>query len=236
MPRKSKKKAASKTKKKSLKSRKVSPVGASPSLALVPVPISPTPLARKRWRVHLPKWFLVLLLFLSLQAMLGSGWYLLYRRTILSFKVSPTITATAHLRGSLPVTVTIPTVSIENKVMPATIQDGIWQTSDTTATHLVTSARPGEGGNIVIYAHNRAHLFRNLKDAQKGDVVNITTDNGTVYEYTIGEKKVVTPDEIDVVLPTDHEILTVYTCTGFLDTKRLVVKAYPTKVSSPAFN
>lgn len=171
------------------------------------------------------------LLFLGLTMMIGGGFYWLYRQTILSFKVAPVYQVTAEARGSEPQRVTINSVNIDLPITPAHIVGGVWETSDTTATHLITSARPGEKSNIVVYGHNRSHLFKALHDLKEGETITLTTEDGNQYQYLVSTKTVVTPDQIEVVLPTEKEELTLYTCTGFLDSKRLVVKATPISVS-----
>lgn len=172
-----------------------------------------------------------LLLIVGISLMLGGGLYLMYRQTILSFKVSPVYQVTAEERASLPQQIKINDVGIELDVIPAYIENGIWQTSDTAATHLATSARPGEKSNMVIYGHNRAHLFRDLHQVDLDDVITVISSDGHEYQYKVVSRNVVTPDAIELVLPTDHEELTIYTCTGFLDTKRLVLKAVPISVN-----
>lgn len=171
-------------------------------------------------------------LILGINLMLLSGLYLQYRRTILSFQASPQIESTIDYRAARPKTISLDAQAIQLPVTPAQISGGIWETSDTTATHLASSARPGEGGNVVIYGHNRPHLFRPLHNVKPGDTIAIQTEDNRRYEYEVEEIIKVKPDQIDVVLPTEHEVLTVYTCTGWLDSERLVIKAFPMRVSS----
>jgi LPXTG-site transpeptidase (sortase) family protein len=182
----------------------------------------------KRW---LPKIFLVLIIVGINMVILG-GVYLSYRKTILSFQVAPTVTAPVHLRAARPSHIVINRVGVDLNVTPAAIENGIWQTSQTDATHLVDSARPSEGGNVVVYGHNTKKIFAPLHQVKTGDIITLTTEDGRAHEYQIDQITTVTPDQIEVVLPTDHEVLTVYTCTGWLDSKRLIIKAKPRSVSS----
>lgn len=175
---------------------------------------------------------LAAVMIFGLQLCLASGWYYLYHQTILSFKTSPSIVADAHLRAAVPTEIVIKNAGINLPITQAAITDGVWQTSDTTATHLNTSARPLEGGNIVVYGHNLRKIFGNLTKVNIGDSLLLNTQDGKQIEYVVEEKSVVSPEDIAQVLPTDHEVLTVYTCTGFLDSKRLVLKAVPRRVSS----
>ncbi len=164
-------------------------------------------------------------IFLGIQLMFASGWYILYRRTILSFQVAPIVTVEHHTET--PVGIEIDNKNINLPVIPATINDGIWPLDDHNALHLATSAYPGERGNIVIYGHNTMPVFGNLKRVAVGDTINITSDTDVVHIYVVKEVLRVKPSDIQVVLPTDHEVLTVYTCIGWLDSERLVIKAYP---------
>jgi sortase (surface protein transpeptidase) len=52
---------------------------------------------------------------------------------------------------------------------------------------------------------------------------------GKTAKYIVSETKRVLPNAVEEVLPTDHEVVTVYTCTGFLDSQRFVVKALPSE-------
>lgn len=150
-----------------------------------------------------------------------------YRRTILSFKVSPIVVVDVDLRKPQPTMIRFDNLDIQVPIMPAKIEDGIWQTSDTHATHLETSMRPGEGGNIVIYGHNKKDIFAPLKRVGRGQIINLENNKGSSYQYQVTDIQIVTPDQIEVVLPTDHEQLTVYTCTGWFDSLRLVIRALP---------
>jgi LPXTG-site transpeptidase (sortase) family protein len=165
---------------------------------------------------------------LGINLILFSGVYLLYRQTVLSFKATPQFVVQAALRTAEPSVIEVDELKLKQLVTPAEIIGGVWQTSETNATHLASSARPGEGGNIVIYGHNREKIFRKLHQAKKGQVIRVKTLDGLQHEYQISEIHRVKPDQIELVLPTDHEVLTVYTCIGWLDSERLVIQAKPT--------
>lgn len=186
---------------------------------------APTP----PWLQLLP-WLLVMLLGIGLIAASVGWWF--YQQTILSFKVAPTVTAQLHLRAAKPVAITIPRAMISLPVVESQIVNGLWQTADHQANFLGSGARPAEGSNTVIYAHNRVGMFRNLHTVSIGDQIMVTNEKNEVLTYTAKEIHTVTPDQIAVVLPTDHEQLTLYTCTGWLDRFRLVVVAEPTPVAS----
>lgn len=124
------------------------------------------------------------------------------------------------------VKILIPRLSIDLTVTPAKIINGYWETSETTASHGSGSANPGEKNNVVIFAHAREGLFYNLKDAKVDDIIYVFTKDKW-FSYKISELKTVYPQQIEVVAPTNKETLTLFTCSGFFDEKRLIVKAYP---------
>ncbi len=120
----------------------------------------------------------------------------------------------------------IPKENIDLTVKHARIIGGYWETSETTASHGDGSSNPGTGGNVVIFAHARVGLFYNLKDVKKDDIIYVFTKDRW-YRYKVGEIKSVYPADVTTVSPTKKEVLTLFTCSGFFDEKRLIVKAYP---------
>jgi len=118
----------------------------------------------------------------------------------------------------------IPRLNIDLSVEPSKIIDGYWEVSETTASHGEGSANPGEGGNVVVFAHARSGLFLNLRNIKKDDEVYILTDDKE-YKYKVSDITSVYPSDITTIAPTDSEVLTLFTCSGFFDEKRLIVKA-----------
>ncbi|MFC1626702.1 sortase [Patescibacteria group bacterium] len=113
-------------------------------------------------------------------------------------------------------------------VFETTINNGTWEIANEGASHLGISGAPGADTNIVIYAHNSLDKFGALRDLHPGDKVQLTTDDGLTHEYMIDKTHEVTPTNIEIISPTQEEILTLYTCSGIADTKRFVVHAKPT--------
>ena len=126
------------------------------------------------------------------------------------------------------VRIIIPDRDIDLEVKHAKLNQGYWETSETSASHGEGTANPGEKGNVVVFAHAREGFFYNLKDAKKDDVVYVFTKDQW-YKYKVSEIKNVYPNNVEIVAPTDNEVLTLFTCSGFFDEKRLIVKALPTK-------
>ncbi len=143
---------------------------------------------------------------------------------ILSF-TKPVAAATTTLKGELPTEIIIPSISIDEPIDVGTIKDGVWQISYNNPTFLDSSARPGTGGNIVIYGHNKKVIFGNLPYVSIGQKVMIKVASGKIFTYEIYQKDFVSPDRVDLVSPEPHEDLTIYTCWGIFDSQRAVVKA-----------
>ncbi len=127
---------------------------------------------------------------------------------------------------NIPVKILIPKADIDLKVTPSKVVDGYWELSETTASYGLGSGLPGSKSNTVIFAHAREGLFFNLKDVKLKDTIYVFTKNKW-YQYKVNKITAVFPDQKEVIEPTKKETLTLYTCTGFNDEKRLVVAAIP---------
>ncbi len=125
-----------------------------------------------------------------------------------------------------PTRIIIPRLSINLPVVEAPVVNGFWKLSDTSASHGVGSANPGEKGNAVIFAHARDGLFGPLRTIVSGDTIYVLTGKRWLG-YTAGAIKLVSPHDTAIIAPTSDETLTLFTCSGFLDQKRLVVTAKP---------
>ena len=67
-------------------------------------------------------------------------------------------------------------------------------------------------------------LFLPLKDIKQGESVLVLTSNAW-YSYTVTQVKEVLPTQTEVIAPTENPLLTLYTCSGYADSKRLIVTA-----------
>jgi LPXTG-site transpeptidase (sortase) family protein len=127
---------------------------------------------------------------------------------------------------NLPTKIIIPKANIDLLVTPSKIINGYWETSEKTASYGLGSGTPGTKSNAVIFAHAREGLFFNLKNVQAGDTIYVFTKS-MWYKYKVNKITAVYPNEIQIIQPTKKETLTLYTCTGFNDEKRLIVIALP---------
>lgn len=125
-----------------------------------------------------------------------------------------------------PLRVVIPSLSIDLSVRESKIVNGFWEVSETTASHGLGSAYPGQNGNIVVFAHARERLFLPLRNIKNDATVYILTSDSW-HRYRVTATKLVAPADVTVIAPTEEETLTLFTCSGFMDSKRLIVTAKP---------
>jgi LPXTG-site transpeptidase (sortase) family protein len=123
-----------------------------------------------------------------------------------------------------PERILIPDLGLDVPVKTAEIVKGYWEVFPDSAGFGLGSAYPDENGNQVIFAHAREGLFLPLKKAKEGQKILVLTRDKW-YSYEITGIKSVSPDDTDVIAPSDTAVLTLYTCTGFADSKRLIVTA-----------
>lgn len=107
-------------------------------------------------------------------------------------------------------------------------EDGQWSLDQSAALFLVSSAVPNlNAGNTIIYGHNTNHIFGGLKKLSGNEIIELTLANGEVRSYQVKKIEIVKPEQISVLKQTDYPELTIYTCTGWLDSQRLIIKAEP---------
>lgn len=124
-----------------------------------------------------------------------------------------------------PVRILIPDLKIDLPVKEAKVTKGYWEVFTDSAGFGLGSAYPEDSsGNQVIFAHARQGLFLPLREAKIGQSIIIFTKDKW-YGYKIKYIKEVSPNQTDVIAPTKDPILTLYTCSGFSDAKRLIISA-----------
>lgn len=138
-----------------------------------------------------------------------------------SFEIVPSVQKT-------PTRIIVPTLKIDLPITRSRLINGYWEVSKNTASFGDGSAPPGTNGNTVIFAHAKEGMFLPLKNITYGKDVYILTSD-TWFHYRVDEIREVNPTDVYVVKKTDDERLTLFTCDGFLDQKRLVVIAKPVK-------
>ena len=124
---------------------------------------------------------------------------------------------------SLPEAMGIPSLNINLPVIPANPIDGGWETTTKGISYLTSSTIPGETGNSIFYGHNWKNLLGDLLKSHVGQEITVTLSGGISKKFIIDTVKVVNPNQVEVLASGTDRRITVYTCTGFLDTKRFVV-------------
>lgn len=143
---------------------------------------------------------------------------------ILSFNTS-TVSRESVSNGVKPVYIKSYPLGIDIEIKESAIVDGVWQIQPNSANYLVTSAGIGDNGNVIIYGHNKDSILGPLRWIKEGAEIEILASDGNKYYYEVIRTQEVDPDNLQYIMPTDSEILTIYTCTGFLDSKRFIAQA-----------
>ncbi len=126
-----------------------------------------------------------------------------------------------------PLLLEIPELKIKLPIVPAKINDGKWETTSEGVSYLATSPIPGETGNSILYGHNWEKLLGRLIDIKPNAKIIITYTDGTTTTFIVEYTGTVKPDQIGILNQTTDKRITVYTCTGFLDSMRFIVVAFP---------
>ncbi len=124
-----------------------------------------------------------------------------------------------------PSKITIPTLSLQLPVEPTLIKNSTWPTSQTGVSFLENSGKLGSGGNLIFYGHNWKNLLGNLHKVKVGENIVLHGQNGQDFTYAISHIATVAATDVSILADTSDERITLYTCIGFLDQKRLVVVA-----------
>ena len=174
------------------------------------------------------------IIFGILWCLLG-GYYLLLKNNsnALAFQkpyqakeaVKETPVDVPQVKEQKPTRIVIKDLRIDLPIIPASISDETWETTNDGASYLVSSPVPGESGNSIVYGHNWANLFGNLIHAQPGHTVEVFYEDGSKKKFVIEYTSTVLPSASDILAPSKDKRLTLYTCTGFFDSKRFVAVA-----------
>lgn len=124
--------------------------------------------------------------------------------------------------------ITIPKIHVNSPILEGTsaaiLDRGIWRRPRT--------ATPGSGSNTVLVGHRYLYTsgpntFYHLPKLTKGDEITVIWDNKE-YKYSVTKTETVEPYGSTIELPTDEEMLTLYTCTPLWNpTHRFVISAKP---------
>lgn len=121
--------------------------------------------------------------------------------------------------------INIPKINRDLTVEDGSFVDGRWEVAAEGVSYYTDSSLPEEGGNTVLYGHNKTRILGGLVDMKRGDKVELALESGKVLSYEVVEVKTIKPSEVSILNQTEDHQLTIYTCTGFLDSARFVVIA-----------
>jgi LPXTG-site transpeptidase (sortase) family protein len=76
--------------------------------------------------------------------------------------------------------------------------------------HIKETPAPGQVGNSVITGH-RDTFFRHIYELQKGDEI-LVQRSGKTFKYEVTSKRIVQPDDVSVLKPSQDSRLTLITC------------------------
>lgn len=158
-------------------------------------------------------------------------WFLYYRSLRLS-KATVLALSTSQLASPIGGPATKPRHIFIRWFVDSDIEDEAlvhneWAISPTKSSYLVQSARPGEKGNVIIYGHNKREILGNIRALKGSEIITLTLENGVQRKYAIAKLIEVDPFDTTYLKPTTTEVLTMYTCSGFLDSRRFIVRAVP---------
>lgn len=124
-----------------------------------------------------------------------------------------------------PVGLIIESLRLKLPIIPATKKGEMWETTASGVSYLTLSPRPGESGNSILYGHNWGSILGSLHSIRPGQIIEIYYSDGTVREFVVLSLSEISPQDISVLDASDDSRVTLYTCSGFFDQKRLVVIA-----------
>jgi LPXTG-site transpeptidase (sortase) family protein len=168
-----------------------------------------------------------ILLILGLLLMSIAVQWQIHQKAKLSFASEAVPVITELHRTSQPSFINIPSLQLALPVFETSIQKNMWEVSSKGISHLTSSANPGEKQTIILYSHNTNDRFGPIRWMKIGDVIRLTAHDGSVHEYIVKELVTVKPTDVEILQSHNEEILILYTCDGFADSKRFVVKAFP---------
>lgn len=109
---------------------------------------------------------------------------------------------------------------MEGKDQKVLDRGGIWHIPDTSS--------PDKQGNTVLSGHRWQYLPPSSRTLYLLDKVKIGEPiivywQGKEYDYRVTDRKIVTPDQTEILNNTTEPQLTIYTCTPLFSTKQRLV-------------
>lgn len=146
-----------------------------------------------------------------------------------STKVAPTILPTSNESFLI-----IPKIAVKAPIAWNIPNEQTLPALESGVAHFAGTALPGQAGNIFISGHSSYYwwneggykeVFALLENVNIGDKITIDY-KGTIYNYEVFDKKVVKPDNLEVLNQSNDKILSLMTCVPVgTNLNRLIVIA-----------
>lgn len=127
--------------------------------------------------------------------------------------------ATKEVNNAIAMMV-IPKINVTAAVAEGSDMD----TLKSAVGHFEGTALPGEKGNFAVAGHRNytySEYFKRADELENGDEIIVRNKKGE-FKYKVTGKKIVEPEDVEVLDPTEDATLTIVTCTPGA-TKRLIV-------------
>lgn len=124
-----------------------------------------------------------------------------------------------QLAQEQPVRIYIPSVGVSLPVFETEVKNGVWEINKTGASSLKNAP------NLILYGHNSADRLGPLKKIKNKDEIILFFANGEKVSYEVDKITEVLPSAVDSLVTNDKNKIILYTCSGILDTRRLVIQA-----------
>jgi hypothetical protein len=109
-------------------------------------------------------------------------------------------------------------------VEPMRASSGTVLVSETKASWFLGSSTLDKPGNVIVYGHNKQEILGNLPRIRVGDEVTLEGIDGEAYRYRVTVSKPVGVKDISWLEKTTQPVVTIYTCYGFMDSQRWIVR------------
>lgn len=103
--------------------------------------------------------------------------------------------------------------------------EGNWKLSNDAGLVIQSAGATASESGTIIYGHNFSRILGGLNKVQVGDEVELLLSDWSTEKYLVVDVAQVAPEDVISVVEGDERELVIYTCSGFLDSKRLVVRA-----------
>jgi LPXTG-site transpeptidase (sortase) family protein len=132
------------------------------------------------------------------------------------------------LNQEFPLRVIIPNSKIDLAIEKGKIEGETWDLNDHSALYAEGSSDlTTKNGNTILYAHARLGLFYNLRYTALDDKIYVLGEKN-IHEYSVTNIEKILPNQVDVLKKGGEHNLSLFTCEGYGDEYRLVIRAQRT--------